>query len=253
MDAIFFLKAGVPKGLPANVKGVALDPVEYGFACGGADKHCSTAYSQLWSALGGPQGRVIPTLRNKYGVDGRVAFVSFSAGHGFMNPLLARESPDAVVLLDSTFGGGKAGYVRAAQSAAAGGPLLLTATSDKGTTDALSNGDYAWREAVLKPAGLLSMPTTPVLAPMPAPGEGAFGQGNLFYYRYTDAELTHTSMGKLLTPSIQAYLLPYWAGTLGKRSLPKWAWVLAGVAAFGALYFMSRTLLPKPPEREEAA
>lgn len=250
MDGIFFLKAGVPKGLPSSVKGVALDPVAMGFACGGADKYCSTAYSGMWQALGGPQGQVIPTLRKKYGIDGKVAFVSFSAGHGFMNPLLTRETPDAVVLLDSTFGGGKTGYVRAAQAAASGGPLLASVTSDKGTTDALSNGDYAWREFVLKPSGLSPEPAS-TLSPMPQPSEGSFSQGNLYYYRYSHAELPHTSMGKLLTPAVQAFVLPYFSGTLGARKFSKWWWFLGGVAVFGGLYLLSRGMLPKSLKSKE--
>ena len=254
MDGLFMLKAAVPKGLPPSIKGVALDPVAMGFGCGGADAYCSTAYASMWAALGGPQGQVIPNLKKKYKVDGRVAFVSFSAGHGFMNPLLAHETPDAVILVDSTFGGGKTGYVKAAQSAASGGPLLVTATSDKGTTDALSNGDYAWRKFVLDPAGLLGMPSGTVRPPMPAPSEGVYAQNNLYYYRYSHAELPHTSMGKLLSPLIQAYLLPYWAGTLvAPGKIPLWLWVVGGAAALGGLYLLSRGMIPRLPKKEEEA
>jgi hypothetical protein len=254
VDGLFFLKASVPKGLPASVKGIALDPVAMGFGCGGADAYCSTAYAGMWAALGGPQGQVIPNLKKKYSVTGRVAFVSFSAGHGFMNPLLSHETPDAVILVDSTFGGGKSGYVKAAQVAASGGPLLVSATSDKHSTDALSNGDYAWREFVLKPAGLLDMPAGTVRPPMPVPSEGVFSQNNLYYYRYTHAELPHTSMGKILNPLIQAYLLPYWAGTLvagGLKSIPLWWYVVGGALAFGGLYLLSRGMVTLPKKKEE--
>lgn len=253
-DAIFFLKAAVPKGLPPSVKGVALDPVAMGFGCGGADAYCSTAYASMWAALGGPQGQVIPNLKKKYGVDGRVAFVSFSAGHGFTNPLLQRETPDAVILVDSTFGGGKGGYVKAAQAAASGGPLLVSLTSDKGTTDALSNGDYAWRKFVLDPAGLLGMPLGDVRAPMPAPSEGVFSQGNLYYYRYSHAELPHTSMGKVLSPVVQAYVLPFLAGQLGggSRVIPLWWYVVGGAVAIAGLYFASRYYLPPKKEADAA-
>jgi hypothetical protein len=255
MDLICFLKASVPKGLPASVKGVALDPVAMGFGCGGADAYCSTAYAGMWQALGGPAGQVIPNLKKKYGVDGKVAFVSFSAGHGFMNPLLAHETPDAVVLVDSTFGGGKSGYVKAAQAAAAGGPLLVSLTSDKGTTDALSNGDFAWRKFVLDPAGLLGMSAGEVRAPMPAPSGGVFNQGNLYYYRYSHAELPHTSMGKVLSPVVQAYVLPYLAGQLGGggRQLAWYWYALGGAAALAGLYFASRYYLPAPKREEEDA
>lgn len=251
-DAIFYLKATPVHGLPPSVKGIALDPVAMGFGCGGADPYCSTAYASMWAALGGPAGQVIPTLRKKYGIDGRVAFVSFSAGHGLANPLLARETPDAVVLVDSTFGGGKTGYVKAAQSAANGGPLLVTATSDKGTTDALQNGDYAWRKFVLDPAGLLGMPAGEVRPPMPAPSEGVYNQGNLYYYRYSHVELPHTSMGKLLSPLVQAYVLPYWSGALGSQKKIAWYWyALGGLAVVGGLYLLSRGVVPKIPKLKE--
>jgi len=252
VDAIFYLKATPVKGLPPSVKGVALDPVAMGFGCGGADAYCSTAYASMWAAFGGPAGQVIPYLRKKYGVDGRVAFVSFSAGHGMLNPLLQHETPDAVVLVDSTFGGGKTGYVKAAQAAANGGPLLVTATSDKGSTDALNNGDYAWREFVLKPAGLLGMPAGQVRAPMPAPDEGVFSQGNLYYYRYSHEQLPHTSMGKLLSPLVQAYVLPYWSGALtSSRRIPWYWYAAAGVAVLGGLYLLSRGVVPKIPKLKE--
>lgn len=250
-DGIFFLKATPPSGLPAGVKGIALDPVAMGYGCGGADAYCSSAYSGMWSAFGGAQGQVIPTLRKKYGIDGRVAFVSFSAGHGFMNPLLNHETPDAVVLADSTFGGGKTGYVKAAQAAAAGGPLLLSVTSDKGTTDALSNGDYAWRHFVLEPAGL-ALESGEVRSPMPAPAGGVLSQGNLYYYRYSHAQLPHTSMGKILSPSIRAYLLPYWSGELSRRKFSPLWWIVGGIVVGTGLYLLSRGMLPpKLPKKEE--
>lgn len=220
MDGIFYLKSTAPKGLLPNAKHVALDPVAMGFGCGGADAYCSTAYSQMYSALGGA-GNVLPTLRKKYGVDGRIAIVSYSAGHGLLNPLLLHEAPDAVLLLDSTFGGGKTGYVKAAKAAASGGPLFATVTSDKGTTDALNNGDYAFRKFVLEPAGL-NPSSTSSQPPMPA-GATVKREGDLWYYRYPDAQLHHWDMGKILKPFMEATLVPYWAGTLsGKGGRPFW-------------------------------
>lgn len=236
-DGCFFLKSVPPKGVfPEGVKLVALDPVAMGFGCGGPDAYCSTAYAEMWGALGGKAG-VVPTLRKKYGVDGRVAFVSFSAGHGFLNPLLETESDHmqvgAVLLLDSTFGGGKAGYVTAAKHAASGGMLLAAATSDKGTKDPLTNGDYAWRKFVLEPAGL-SPPAISNIPPMPAPDLGVFRQGGLIWFRYSHAELPHTSMHKVLTPLIKATLLPYWAGSLSTgKGAPGWLKTLVTVAVLG--------------------
>jgi len=242
-DAVFFLKA-TPKtveGLPPGTKVIGLDPVAMGLGCGGADAYCSTAYSSMWSALGGKSG-VMPTLRKKYGIDGRVAFVSFSAGHGFMNPLLANDSDrndvSAVLLLDSTFGGGKTGYVKTAIDAAFGKRLLATATSDKQSTDALQNGDYAWREFVLKPADL-NPPAGSVRPPMPTPDEGVFQQGALIYYRFSHKQLPHTSMGTIQSKFIQATLVPYWQGAIGGSGPggATWVkWVLGALAAAGAIY-----------------
>lgn len=236
-DGVFFLKAAPPKGMPAGVKGIGLDPVAAGFGCGGADAYCSTAYGQLWSALKSQGG--VRHLRDKYGIDGKLAFVSFSAGHGLLNPLLAsdpdRAATDAVVLLDSTFGGGKLGYVKAAQAAANGGPLLVSVTSDKGTTDALTNGDYAWQRFVLEPAGLKldAVSTDP---PLPEPAEGAFRKENLWYYRYSDAQYAHQNLGKLLSPVLEARLWPYFTG--GGASAGRGV-LLAG-AGLGAAYLLYR-------------
>ncbi len=247
-DAVFFLKAGAPSNLPPNTKAVVLDPPAYGFSCGGADKLCSTAYSQLWQHLG---PGAVKKLRAQYGVDGRVAFVGFSAAHGFLNPLLNsdqdRADVSAVFLLDSTFGGGKDGYVKAAKDAAAGKLQLVSVTSDKGTTDALNNGDYAWREFVLKPAGLALAPASPV-PPMPKPGGGVLRAGELWYYRYKDAELTHTSMGKVLSPVLQAHL---WKTGAGKKPTP-WGLILGAVGlAAGVGYFLWTR--KQMVERQEAA
>jgi hypothetical protein len=81
MDGLFYLKTSSVKGLLPDAKHVVLDPVAMGLGCGGEDAYCSTAYSQMWSALGGA-GNVIPTLKKKYGVTGKIAFVGFSAAHG---------------------------------------------------------------------------------------------------------------------------------------------------------------------------
>lgn len=216
MDGLFFLKSSIPKGLPSNVKGIQLDPVSLGFACGGVDKYCSTAYSQMWQHYGS-----VAKLRSKYGIDGKVAFVSFSAGLGFMAPLLNsdkdRADVSAVVLLDSTFGFGPPGYIKAAKDAASGKMLLVSLTSDKGTTDAGNNGDYAWRQLVVKPSGL-SLSESPSRSPMPAPSKGVTRAGDLWYYRYADAELHHWDMHKVLSPVLDAHLLPYLRGENGDGS-----------------------------------
>jgi len=239
-NVVFFMKAMPPKvEWPQGTKAVVLDPPE---KCGGADPLCSTAYSKLYASLKGADGRVLPNLLRKYKVEGyRPSFVSFSAGHGCMSPFLTnaqdRADTQAVVLMDSTFGGGKTGYVAAAKDAAAGRLLLVSVTSDKGSSDALNNGDYAFRQFVLEPAGLLNMPPTSPVPPMPKPSEGVFKQGNLWYYRYADAEAHHWELGKLMKPVVEAHLLPYLTvsgggapGARGGSILP----MLAAVAAFAA-------------------
>ena len=208
-DVVFFLKAAPPKGftLPGT-KLIGLEP-SGGQLCGGSDAYCSTAYSNLYASLKDSSGRVLPNLLKKYAPGAsRVSFVGFSAAHGFLNPFLNnaadRAATSAVYLMDATFGGGKTGYVKAAQDAAAGRMLLVAATSDKGTTDALNNGDYAWRQFVLKQAGLSLSPAS-ARPPMPVPSEGVQSTGSLWYYRYGDAQLHHWDMGKLLPAILQAH------------------------------------------------
>lgn len=230
-DAVFFFKAGVPKDLPSGIKGIALDPPE-SCMCGGVDPRCSSAYSCLWQSLRDSTGRVIPNLRKKYGVEGRIAFAPFSAAHGFVNPLLNndadRAETSAVLLFDATFGGGKTGYVKAAKDAVAGKLLLVSATGNSG-------GDKFWRDEVLAPAGLLSsLSSSAARVPMPQPSGGVFQAGELWYYRFVDksggTELPHTQMGKILTPLVRAHLVPYWSGErAGSKPFP-WTWALGALA-----------------------
>lgn len=246
-DALFLLKTGAPANLPPGTKAIVLDPVQYGFACDGADKYCSTAYSKLWQHFG---PGAVAKLRAQHGIDGRVAFLGFSAAHGFLNPLLNSDVDRAgiaqVFLLDATFGGGKDGYVKAAKDAAAGKMGLVTVTSDKGTSDALNNGDYAWRKFVLEPSHLALAVASPV-PPMPKPAGGVTRAGELWYYRYNDSQVHHWDMGKLLSPVVQAHL---WKSG-GKKQTP-WGLVLGllGVAA-GVAYFLS--VRKKTIQEQEAA
>lgn len=242
-DVLFFLKAFPPKvEWPSDAKAIVLDPPE---KCGGADPLCSSAYSRLAASLKDADGRIIPNLLKRHKVEGSTpSFVGFSAAHGFLNPLLGnaadRAAIKAVILMDATFGGGKTGYVAAAQDASHGKPLLVSVTSDKGSTDPLSNGDFAWREYVLKPAGLLNMPPTSPVPPMPNPSEGVFKQSNLWYYRYAHAQYAHQNLGQLMKPVVEAHLLPYLTvsgggitpggGSRGTSILP----IIAAVAAFAA-------------------
>lgn len=251
MDGLFLLKAGAPKDLPPGTKAIVLDPPAYGFSCGGADALCSTAYSEMWQHLGGSAG-VVAKLKKKYGIDGRVAFVGFSAAHGFLNPLLNNDADRAaistVILLDATFGGGKTGYVKAAKDAAAGKLSLVSVTSDKGTTDALNNGDYAWRKFVLEPAGVSLVATTPV-PPMPAPGGGVSRAGDLWYYRYKDSEVHHWDLGQLLSPVVKAHL---WRTSSPSKT--RWGLILGalGLIASGAYFWSVRRRAIQAQEEEVA-
>lgn len=229
MNGVFFLKA-TPMNVP-GAKSIGLDPVALGFACGGADKYCSTAYSQMWSYYG---PGAVAKLKQKYGIDGTVSFVGFSAAHGFLNPLLNsdvdRAGIAAVILMDASFGGGKTGYVKAAKDAAAGGLLLVSATSNTG-------GDESW-QAVLQQAGIQGSSASAV-PPMPAPKGGVTRAGNLWTYRY-DGSPPHWEFGQLQKPAIDAYLGPNAPGSSSKGS--SWLTVaLVAAAGAGAYWWWNRT------------
>lgn len=250
MDVVFFLKDYPSQKVhdlpwPGPVKLVGLDPPQ-SLMCGGADPRCSTAYSNMWNWLGGKQG-VMPTLIAKYAPGAtRVAFLGFSAAHGFLNPLLNNDADramiDAVILMDASFGGGKSGYVKAVKDAAQGKMLLATPT-------AFTGGDDSWQvvwEQAQQELGMQAEPY-PVQAPMAQPSGGSFRLGkSAFYLRYVDpnnpksGELPHWEMGKATAPMLEGYLIPYWRGELGGSDIP-WA-AIAGVAlaagGLGAAYYI---------------
>jgi hypothetical protein len=224
-DVVFFLKE-IAKGKdlpwPGPVKLIAVDPSEW--FCGGADPRCSTAYTNMhaaFSAAGG--GPALPGFVAKYarGVTdiGRIAFVGFSAAHGFLNPLLAndqdRAAVSAVLLLDATFGGGKTGYKKAALDAAKGRMLLATTTANTG-------GDAGWQLVWNDVQAAYGRAPKEIEAPpgMFQPSGGAWKLGDLlYYYRFVDpkgnSELPHWEMGKATVPLMQSMLVPYWSGQLG--------------------------------------
>jgi hypothetical protein len=177
----------------------------------------------------------MPTLLAKYAPDAtRVAFVGFSAAHGFLNPLLNNDSDramiDAVILMDASFGGGKGGYVKAVKDAALGKMLLASPT-------AFTGGDDSWQAVWHQAQQELGMQDEPYAArpPMPEPSGGAYRLGELaFYLRYVNpqnpqtGELPHWEMGKATPWMLQAYLIPYWRGELAKGAIP-WS-TLGGIA-----------------------
>lgn len=245
-DVIFFLKSPAPKQIndlkwSTPIKTVVIDPPE-SLKCGGADKLCSTAYSNTWQYFRGADGRVLPNLLKHYvpGLDvGRVAFVGFSAAHGFLNPYANndadRAGTDSFLMLDSVFGGGKTGYQKFARDAIRGDKMLVTSTSNTG-------GDDSWRQFVLDPV-VAQTAAVPVRigakSPMPEPSGGAWRVGSrLYYYRFVDAkngtELPHWEMHKVLMPMIEAYLLPRWNGSI-------WPYAIAGgLLAGGVAWWLNR-------------
>lgn len=261
-DFVFYLKANPSKAeralpWPGPVQFVGLDPVAMGFGCGGADAYCSTSFSKMWSALRGPDGSVMDRLIGKYakGAEvGRIAFVGFSAAHGFLNPMLNnardRARTSAVVMMDTCFGTGKTGFIKALQDAAAGRMLYATFTSHPpgskfGSAGVLQSGTECFQQQVVAPSGLQIAPAEP-RPPMFAPRGGAWRVGDLgFWLRGTDdagnVNVPHWELGsKQQGAMIEAYLLPYWQGELS-GGLPTWAYaVIAAAAVAGGGYLLLR-------------
>ena len=240
-SVVFFLKDYPSQAVqslpwPEPVKLIGLDPPQ-SLMCGGVDPRCSTAYSNMWSWLGGSQG-VMPTLLAKYAPDAtRVAFLGFSAAHGFLNPLLNNDADramiDAVILMDASFGGGKSGYVKAVKDAAQGKMLLATPT-------AFTGGDDSWQAVWQQAQQELGMQAElyPARAPMPQPSGGSYRLGELaFYLRYANpqnpktGEMPHWEMGKATPWMLEAYLIPYWSGEL-RGGLP-WGMIAGAALAVG--------------------
>lgn len=236
-DVIFYLKAMASQAeadldWPGPILLIGLDPVAMGLGCGGTDKYCSTAFSNMWQALRGPDGSVMDRLLAKYakGVKvNRVAFLGFSAAHGFLNPMLANDADrartSAVVMMDTCFGGGKTGFIKALQDAAAGKMLYATLTSHQagmkvGSAGILQSGTECFEQQVLVPSGLKPSPVA-ARAPMFEPKGGAWRIGELgFWLRGTDdaghVDVPHYNLGsKQQRAMLEAYLLPYWQGELG--------------------------------------
>jgi len=261
-DVVFYLKAMASKAeqalpWPGPVKLVGLDPVAMGLGCGGVDKYCSTSFSNLWQALRGPDGSVMDRLLGKYlpGVEvGRVAFLGFSAAHGFLNPMLNddrdRARTSAVVMMDTCFGSGKKGFIKALQDAAAGKMLWATFTSHQGgmkvgSAGVLQSGTECFEQQVLAPSGLTAERVA-ARPPMFEPAGGAWQLGDLgFWLRGTDnaghVDVPHYELGsKQQRAMIEAYLLPYWRGELS-GGIPTWAYaLLAAAAVAGGGYLLLR-------------
>ncbi len=243
MDVVFFLKAMPSKAMQAlpwarETRLIGIDPPA-ALMCGGEDPRCSSAYTRLWSSLRDADGRAMPALLRRYAgtedVD-HVGFVGFSAAHGLLNPLAEhpddRGRIDAYLLLDASFGGGKAGYRAFVEDAARGERLLVSATSNTG-------GDDSWVKVWQAAEAELGDESERVEAepPLPDPSGGVHRLGKLaFWYRFVDprggTELPHWEMGRIDDALVEAYLVPYFAGEL-RGGGPAWPIALA-VAAAGA-------------------
>lgn len=253
-DVVFFLKTfptTATKALPwpGPVRLIGIDPPA-GCMCGGADQLCSTAYSCLWQSVRGADGRALPGFLARYakGVQvGRVAFVGFSAAHGFLNPLLNnaadRAAISAVIMMDTCFGGGKTGFQKALRDAAAGSMLYATLTSHDGSpwksASDLQSGTFCFERNVLMPTGLRADPVEP-RPPATRPSGGAFRIGDLgFWLRYADAagktELPHYQIRTTHQDMmLAAYLIPYWKGELSGFN---WKWLALGAVTGAALAY----------------
>jgi hypothetical protein len=265
-DVCFFLKAfpgaelsRLPWKRPTKM--LAVDPTAW--FCGGVDPRCSSAYSGMYAAhaaSGG--GNAMPSFLATHakGLDvGRVAFLGHSAAHGFLAPLLANDADrarvDAVLLLDATFGGGKAGYVKMGVDAVAGRKLFVTTTANTGGD--CSKASY---QDVLAPAQCVPPQAVggwvpvfnqivqqtgatpkriPTLPPMPEPSGGVTKLGDsLYWWRFVNAtggsELPHWEQGKVTNKLVTATLLPYWNGEMkGGGGIPTWLYGIGAAAAVG--------------------
>lgn len=244
-DVVFYLKAFPgqrERSLPwkTDVKLIGLDPGSMGIACEGSDRLCSTAFSRMHQALKSPSGTVMPNLLSRFArglAVERVAFVGFSAAHGFLNPLLAndddRAMTNAVLMLDTCFGGGKTGFQKALRDSSKGRMLSVWVTSHDGSpwerASLVQSGTHCFETQVLQPTGLDArrLEACPI-TPTPV---GCFKVGGssslawwLRYVEGTKAQLPHWELGKLQAPVVEAFLLPWLNGDLDSTSevLAEW-------------------------------
>lgn len=251
-DVVFFLKAMPNQAMrdlpwPKETKLIPLSPNVSGEPNG-------AHYAQLAASLKDADGRILPNLLSKYakGIDvERVAFVGFSAAHGFLDPYARndadREATSAYLLFDATFDGfgskhGKPGYVAFARDAAAGERLMVTTTANSATWDPVAKkathltGNESWQLVWndLLAEGWLAADDVGPRGDMPAADGGVHRINDLYWYEYVRADgssqIAHTEMGKLILPMLSAHLIPYWSG--GRAPFL----VIGGAAAL-ALYF----------------
>lgn len=254
-DVVFFLKAMPTNAMralpwPTDTQLIGLNPNVSG-------EPNSAHYAQLAASLKDSSGRILPNLLAKYakGIDvGRVAFVGFSAAHGFLDPYARndadREATSAYLLFDATFDGfgakhGKPGYVAFARDAAEGKRLLVTTTANSATWDPVAKkathltGNESWQLVWndLLAEGFSESEANPA-GEMPDPAGGVHRMNDLWWYEYVKAdgssEVAHTNMGKLIAPMLEAHLIPFWKGGGSGKAL-----VLGGAAAL-AFYFAYR-------------
>jgi hypothetical protein len=216
----------------------------------------SSYFSRLAEQLRDRDGRILPKLLHRYGVDERqveeVALAAYSAGHGLLNKVAAvpadRRRLSAMILSDATFsslgGEAKQGYTAFAVEAAQGQRLMISTTAN--TTDGTHlSGRDSWAlvwERAMRDAGRAAR-LVPPRPGIPAPSGGWWRLGGSCYWgAYADPaappnkgnDLGHGQHHDLAPAVWQAYLAPW------LDSVPP-AWLMLGAAgAGGAAYLWSR-------------
>lgn len=248
MDAVFFLKSYPTRSVreirfPNETRLVVIDPPGSGEATSGA-------FAGLYASLRDSDGRVVPNLLRRY-LKGdadrvrRVAFLGFSAAHGFLSPLASvdadRRLISAYILIDATFNAsgsteGKPGYVKFGVDAARGERLMLSLTSNTGHGHLTGNESWklVWKDVRAR-TWRWSWPGR-CRRPLPCPVGGVHTLGDdLYWYEYVHADgkpqILHWEMGPLIRPALEAYLVPYWEGRVGLS----WSRIAGYAAASAAM------------------
>lgn len=214
----------------------------------------SSHFSALADRLRAPDGRILPTLIERYvrpkvpGPIDRLALCSYSAGYGLLNKVFRvdadRAVVDACVLSDSAFSSKLDGMSRMAADAMSGHKLMVIANTDNQANPALGlryTSGQAVRKIIAEGQELSGrrLGATEAREPMPLPSGGAYRAGRFYWYDYVAPgsppnvgnDFSHGQHHDLAADEWQAYLAPYFAGRLG--GLPWWGYAALGAGAVG--------------------
>lgn len=268
-DLVLFVKLNptghdLPWPSPTKLRGVDLPEP---FRCSG-DPLCSSGYRKYVDSLRDSSGRAMPGLLAQLAIDPadveRIAFVGYSAAHGLLDALAShpddRRRISALLLLNATFAqtgalSTKPGYVAFGRDAALGDSLLLSATAHSGGETFMA-GDEAfalvWRDIQSVYGG--ETHNAAVRSPMPPPARGPFRVGvHAYWYDYAGM-LSHGGVGQLALPAMEAYLVPFWSGTLTterrRRGFGKILTLIGAVLAGAAAGSLVKSR-PKNEDEEE--